>query len=347
MATVTARLFNEAERKKSPSKITWSGRGKYRLRNVVHHEKFALDHENGNKSGAGPFLWGMFKHLRQPIIGYLHQNPAWLFGAVTLLFSYWLTQASGTGSVATFLRCLGSLCVFGAPFLTLAHLWPGLTPRARWVSLLAVYCVYGVGVVLLRPTVQDLPFTHYVLTPERFSNQWALVCLILTFGVLQTGLWWLGKRKDGPQVFLWLQRLPLLWLAVGLVAMLSLAITLSSNGVQVAGGGLASGAKVGLYLSVFLQCLLVYLPYYLIYHLHHHLLFRELLQRNGLLHYLLGAATLALVFTVVHGTLIAYLPAVNQYDIHPVGITNQIVNDVNLSLSLAVLTLSLPFIIVV
>lgn len=294
-----------------------------------------------------PFFGGMSNLLPKAITTYLRNNPAWLFMSVLLFFSYWLTQAAGTGSLTTFLRCLASLTMFCAPFLTLAHLWPGLSPRVRKLTLVLVYGIYGLALVVLRPSIQSLPFTRYVLATESFTNQWALPIVITTLGVLQLGLWLLGRRKQKPQVFRWLQKLPLAWLAVGVVVFISIGITLFSNGVQVAAEELTSLEQIGLYLAVFLQAVAVYLPYYGLYYLHHHVLFRDLLQQKGLLHYLLGAVALVLMFAAIHGSLIAWLPAVRDYFIHPVGIVGEVMNDVNLSLGISVLILSLPFIVVV
>ncbi|MEM9930839.1 MAG: sensor histidine kinase, partial [Bacteroidota bacterium] len=170
--------------------------------------------------------------------------------------------------------------------------------------------------------------------------------LYVCFFLLGGWLWW-HHRRQGQPTFNWLNRLQLPWVGAGVALLFSAGLTLTSNYFQVAVAGASTATTIGIYLLVALQVFLVYYSYYLIYHVHHHVLFRRVLPERGLIAYLLGAILFILTFTIIHGWLISFLPAVQDYYVHPVAISGKIVHDLTLSLSLVVFLLSLPFILVV
>ena len=274
-------------------------------------------------------------------------NPSWLFVTIVLLFSYALTQAAGGETGVVMFRFIGSLSMIGLPMIYFGYLWPMLPRKGKaWASLF-IFGLFGVGVVVYGPSIQNLPFTRYQLEAESLANQESVRGLFLAFLVPLLGLWWLELRPAGFNAGNWFTRLSIPRLAIMLVALFCIVLVPISNLFQEHISNQSWLGAMGLYLLAVFQTFLVYIGYYPLYHLHHHVLFRQLLWGKGLLYYLLGAVCLLLVFTPIHAWFASLLPAVNAYYVHPVGITKSFVSDTNMGLSISFFFFSLPFIIMV
>ncbi|WP_020566728.1 sensor histidine kinase [Neolewinella persica] len=278
---------------------------------------------------------------------FLQRTTTWLFLTVILSFSYALTQATDSGSLVVYFRFAASLTMISAPVLIYSLLGLKHGSRANKTAVAVVFGLFTCGILLYNPAIQSLPFTRYQLEADSFSNLQSVRLLFAAFILLQGLLWWQHRWATATPFSGWLRKLNGFWLAVAVVAVFCAGLTTMSNAFQDATAGLSPGQVVSLYLLVVVQAFLVYFPYYLIYHVHHHYLFRGLLQKRGLLYYLLGAIALLLVFTPIHATLAAMVPAVRTYEIHPAGFVEGAVNDINLSLSFGIFLFSLPLIIIV
>ncbi|MEM9527576.1 MAG: sensor histidine kinase [Bacteroidota bacterium] len=310
-----------------------------------HHGKTDLHPEKGIPRTAMAFIWGMEK-IASSIITYCSRHFAWVFLMPMLLLSYALTQAAGSEAAIVFFRFLGSLSMISAPVLVYAFRREAFSLLVQRMARIAVFGVFTGSMLVYGPEMQQLPFTNYLLTVDSLANQQSIRLLFVLFLLSEGLLWWSDRRKDQPNSSEWLKRIPLHWVAAGLVLILSIGIVVSSNSFQEAQAQW-SGTETVLHFFLLLgQIFLVYYAYYGLYYLHHHLLFRKLLQERGIIFYLLGVAALLLVFTPLHAALAYTLPAIHDYRLHSVGISRTIFSDVHLGLSASVLLFSLPVIVV-
>jgi hypothetical protein len=278
---------------------------------------------------------------------YLHRATTWLFLTVILLFSYILTQAAGSGSPVVFLRFVASLVMISAPILAYSFLPLKLGSQANKVAVGVVFGLFCCSILIYGPTIQNLTFTRYQLEADSFSNLQSVRLLFVAFILLQGLLWWQHRQATSTLFSGWAQKLNVLWLGIAITVIFCAGLVIVSTLFQEAAASLSAAGALGLYLLVVVQAFLIYFPYYLIYHVHHHYLFRQLLRDRGILYYLLGGVALLLIFTPLHAAFVSLVPAAGTYYIHPAGFIEELVNDINLSLSFSIFLFSLPLIIIV
>jgi len=278
---------------------------------------------------------------------YFVEKTGWMSVTAMVVAAYVFTQASDNEMEVAFLRFLASLSLISAPILVYTQLRPGWQLPPNWWAWAAVFVVFCGGILVYGPGLQQLPFTRYYLESDSQFNQQGVRFLFLLFLGIEAIHSWRSWRGEVRFSYGWLRRVSIPWLGVGFVAVVSLVILFSSNYVQEAARPLGLMEMTFWGSGVYLQLLIVYLPYYLIYHVNHYYLFRILLQKHGVLVYLIGAVGFLLTFTLLHTFFIRQLPAIMTYQLHPVAFAGAKMSDLFVGLSAWVLMLTLPFILLV
>ncbi|MEL7422477.1 MAG: sensor histidine kinase [Bacteroidota bacterium] len=266
-----------------------------------------------------------------------------------LLFAYIITQRSQQLSWSVLLPWMGGLLILSVPILIWSW-WSEskvLTRRSFWLGWAAALVVYPALLIIVLGLQRS---SAQFLTKGNWSQAsgggsiiiffFAVQCL-LSLALIANESW--RARPRLRSIADWNIRR----LAVIVLVLFALSIVLVSNYFQEAVRGLDTTTKVLLYLLAVLQVFIIFSTYYVIYYVHHHWLFNRLLQRGGLLHYVLGAVGFLLLFVPFQNLFISLFPAVHQYKIHPVGIVPEVLNDLNFTLASIFFLLTLPFIIVV
>jgi len=94
------------------------------------------------------------------------------------------------------------------------------------------------------------------------------------------------------------------------------------------------------------QMLLLLLIYYAFYLINHYFLITRLLKRKGVVYFILGFLATLMIFYPIAAQLIAWLPMVQQTQIHPLNY-NSVFDEINFGIPFMGMLLSIPFILAI
>lgn len=267
----------------------------------------------------------------------------WMYFTIILLVSYALMQVSGKLGWLIYLALIGGLTVICVPvfFMLGTQKWTG--KKTYW-SKLAVLVVWPISLFFLGLKLNQFLLFDSLFDPTSFANEFGFLIPFFLFVLLEFALVILQSKRLKRWQQEWLKRASIFKLAAVFMAIITAMLVTASTGFQEEVRGLALIQIMTTFLSAWAQLFIIYFSYYLIYHIHHHFLFNQLLQKKGIVHYLLGAVGMILLLTPFYNELIRLFPVVKAYKLHSTGLFENVFNDIHYAFPISVFTLSLPFI---
>ncbi len=262
--------------------------------------------------------------------------------------SYGLIHLSQRLGSSYFLGWFAGLAIFSVPVFLLVILREKLFQgrgSKYWLAWTGVFVLYPILLFAVNIDVNALGFSYlYNLDIDGSFSYSLLAVSYLALEVLLV----LSSRKSGAKSKAsWLQSNKGSRLAIVMVGLFSLFMMLSNNFMSKYLQDLSPVVYGFRFVSYFIQLFIIYISYYFYYYIHHHVLYSGILREKGFIAYFLGLGLVILAFVPIHNSLISFFPVVQDLKLHPMGLTNNLYDDLNYSLAILVLIFSFPLIVTI
>ncbi|WP_235299592.1 sensor histidine kinase [Portibacter marinus] len=318
----------------------------------IHHRNSAIDHSDCDRE-ADRFIFPYnFLYMNTRIkaaLRYFFEKNGWLYLCYFLFYSYFLMQVKNELGWSVYLGIFCLLNVLMAPAVIFTFVEDRVGER-NWIYWLTWTCSFVLIPLVIMWVVQYFSWAKW-MGLAWMEDGWVIIVArdLVISSVL---IYWLLKLTQENPVFLKfrkrLRRLSFFKLAMIIFALLALALPFFTNDFQNMLNDRPVGQWFFSYLIFIPQIFIIYASYYLYYYIHHYFLFNKVLQRKGVIAYLLGCIGLILLLTPILNSVFDQFPVIKQLTIHPLGATGiQNFDDITYIFPLIAMIFSFPIIVLI